>query len=244
MKRAAYPVLALALIAAAGCDTSTNENGTNTTTTNQPSGPNTTTNSTPPRTNPGTPANPGSSNPGSSNPGAVDPGAPVNPNSAAPPAGAAQLSDAQILSILMLKDHQEAAIGRLAQQKATSDAAKELADALVRDHTEHAQKVSDAADAAGVTLLSDDEAKAQLDRIKGGTPAPDALAELRTLSGDEFDRRFGSMMAQGHRELIQMLEAARTQIKNAGVRTLVDDTLPALRMHEEMARDITGATTP
>lgn len=152
--------------------------------------------------------------------------------------------DAQALSILLLKDTEEAAIGRLAQQKAVSDAARQLADALVNDHTQHAQRVQDVVRSENLRLLEQQQAKQAFARMSGqqATQA-DPLAQLQSLSGEEFDRRFGEMMAQGHRELIRVLNDAKAGLTNASVQTLVNETIPVLQHHEELAQAIGRSST-
>lgn len=151
------------------------------------------------------------------------------------------VSDAHLLAIMLLKDREEAAIGRLAQQKASSDAAKRLGDMLVTEHTDHANKVTETAQSAGITLPEEDAAKRELDRLKGGPAGGvDPLAILQPLSGAAFDAKFGELMVQGHGDVIKLLEEAMPRIGNAQVRTLVEQTLPVLRGHEEMARQVAG----
>ncbi len=224
MNHAMYPLLAAALIAAAGCD-ARNE---------------------PPTTTPadGTPNN--ATDRDNIDNDSVDTPTPTpRPDDPNVPGGTVTISDAQVLSILRLVDDKEAAMGRMAQEKATSDAAKELADALVDDHTEHAGKVAALAEAENIALSDEASARQVMDRLKGGaTAGPDPMTILRPLSGAEFDRRFGELMAQGHRDLIRILEATRSQLTNTEVRALVDETIPVLREHETMARAIGAPTTP
>lgn len=168
-----------------------------------------------------------------------------NPNLSSPPPdsvgpnAAVTVSDVQVLSIMLMVDNREAEIGRLAQKKAESDAAKRLAGALVEDHTTHAEKVRNLAASENVELLDEQAAQRVLDRLKGGaSPGPGPLSELTPLSGAEFDRRFGELMAAGHADLIRILEATRPQLIEPAVRTLVDETIPVLRRHEQLAREI------
>lgn len=161
------------------------------------------------------------------------------PGSTGTQTNASTVTDTQLLSVMLFKDNQEVAVGRLAQQKATSEAAKRFADMLVNDHSQHAQKVTDTARAAGFTLAEGDAGRREFERMRGGTASgPDPLTVLEPLSGAEFDKRFGELMAEGHREMIQLIEAARPQLSNADVKTLAGQTLESLRRHEEMARQL------
>jgi putative membrane protein len=152
--------------------------------------------------------------------------------------------DARLLSILSAKDNEEVTIGKLAKQNASSDKAKQLADMLVKDHTEHGQEVAAAAKTANLILSDPSDVSRLLDKEKGVAVGArkDPLAELRALKGADFDRAFGEAMRQGHENLIAMVETARPSLQDAGVRELVEKTLPVLRHHLEMAKSL--AETP
>jgi len=147
--------------------------------------------------------------------------------------------DERMLSIFLAKDQDEIKIGRLAQQKATSDSARALADALVTDHSEHLDKVRALVSSTNITPLSSEQVSDLLRVEKGErTPPKDPMAKLQGLSGKEFDRAFGKMMLEGHRELIQNVEKSRGALRDQSVRDLVDETLPVLRKHEQLAEQI------
>lgn len=52
--------------------------------------------------------------------------------------------EARVLSILRAKDDEEVRIGRIAQRKATSAAARQYGDMLVNEHAAHRKDVTDA----------------------------------------------------------------------------------------------------
>ncbi len=145
--------------------------------------------------------------------------------------GGTMSEDAAILSFLHATDQDEVRVGTLAQGKATSAMAKSYADMLVKDHTDHDAQVMSLAKSANITLSP--------------PPAPkgeDPAAILGPLTGAAFDKKFGELMAAGHRDAIQTAEAAQPKLTNADVRALVDKTLPVLRHHLEMAQSIAGGT--
>jgi putative membrane protein len=163
-------------------------------------------------------------------------------------ANATPTPEVRILSILHAKNMEEVDAGKLAQQNGGSDGVKSYGDMLVRDHTDADDKVNQTAKDAGVTLLSADEVKQMLAREKSsggapGTPPPkpaDPLAELRNLKGAEFDRAFMDKMHAGHTELIQIVEASRSTLKDQRVTDLIDKLMPVLREHQQKA----GETLP
>jgi putative membrane protein len=151
-------------------------------------------------------------------------------------------ADARVLSILHCKNQEEIELGRLAQQKGTSDEVRKYGEQLVRDHTENDAQVRNTASSAGITLVDTAGVKQILAREKGeksemeqSKEPKDCVAELRALNGEEFDREFAKKMQEGHREMITMLQEARTQVVDPKVRNLVDKTLPAIREHEQHA---------
>jgi putative membrane protein len=148
-------------------------------------------------------------------------------------------ADVRILSILHAKNLEEIQIGQLAQQKGTSDDVRSFGETLVRNHTESDTMVRNTAQSANLLLLEPRDISESLAREKGMTSAPpDPMAELRDLEGAAFDRTFAQKMLAGHRELIQIVENARPNVKNSSVRDLLDRTLPTLRQHEQMAAQL------
>jgi len=143
--------------------------------------------------------------------------------------------DARILSILHAKDRAQIEIGRLAKERGMAQEVRDYGARLERDHTDHDAKVLAAAKAAGIELMDPDETEAMFAREKGGTPPPDVGAELRKLSGAQFDEAFSRRMHEGHRDLIDAVQDARNEVANADVRRLLDETLPSLREHEQRA---------
>jgi putative membrane protein len=132
----------------------------------------------------------------------------------------------------------EVKVGQLAQGKATSAPAKSYADMLVTDHKAHLTEVQTTAKNANLTLMDDAAVMAELKKMKPDQPDP--IAVLQPLTGDQFDKRFGELMAQGHRDVIKMCEDAQGKVTNADVKALLAKTLPTLRHHAEMADQIAG----
>lgn len=145
--------------------------------------------------------------------------------------------DARILSILRAHDVEEVRVGQLAQKKGGA-AARQYGEVLVREHTAHKDQVEATAKAASVLLLDPDEAMRMQMNDRGANAMPDPVARLESLQGSDFDRALSELMTQGHRDLIQMVEASRGQTQTPSVRELLDSTLPVLKRHEQMAADL------
>src|ERR1043165_5862547 len=153
----------------------------------------------------------------------------VNPPVVAQPA--AQTSpETRILSILHAKDLEEIKLGQLAAQNGSSDAIRNYGQNLVRDHTDHDAKVPACASSIGVRLMEPSEF-ARLQQRETGKAAADPAAELRDLTGSDFDHAFATKMRDGHTEAIQAVQSAQASVTNAEVKDLLTATLPTLQEH-------------
>jgi len=70
-----------------------------------------------------------------------------------------------------------------------------------------------------------------------------AIEQLNTLTGAEFDRAFANLMVQDHEKAIAMLERAQTHVQNAQLRSFIKSTLPTLRQHLATAKSLGGTST-
>ena len=130
---------------------------------------------------------------------------PNQPNSTTRPRSESVNPETRILSILHAKNEEEIKFGRLAQERGSSADVKQFGEMLVKDHTELDDQVARTAQAAGITLMDDNDVKWMLAREKGTTPGQDPTAQLGMKSGEEFDREFSQKMHSGHQELISLI---------------------------------------
>ncbi len=123
-------------------------------------------------------------------------------------------------------DNAEIAAGNLAARQGASPAVRDYGRRLATDHGAHLQKVQALAARMHV-------------RLPDGPPA-DARAEARRLErlrGRAFDHAFAQAMVTDHQNAITLFEA---QVHSGDRETsgLARDTLPTLREHLRMARDL------
>lgn len=64
--------------------------------------------------------------------------------------------------------------------------------------------------------------------------------KLSKLSGADFDREYMSLMVKDHTKDVKEFEDASTKAKDADLKAWASKTLPTLREHLQMARDING----
>jgi putative membrane protein len=117
----------------------------------------------------------------------------------------------------------EVQLGKLALDKASSEAVKRIGETLVEHHSSANGEVQQIAAAAGVTLPHE-----------AGGKHKSAVKRLSKLSGEEFDREFLRYQLRHHREDFRQFEEAATKTENPEVKEFASSTLPTLREHQAM----------
>ena len=122
----------------------------------------------------------------------------------------------------------EVELAKLAVEKASNDEVKQYAQRLVDDHTKANDELTQLASQKGVVIPHDEKAM-----MKGKD-------KLSKLSGADFDREFMSMMIKDHTKEVKEFEDVSAKAKDTDVKDWAAKTLPTLREHLQMARDING----
>ncbi len=120
--------------------------------------------------------------------------------------------------------------GELAKERGGSPRVRALGDRILRDHV-HAERLLRHWLAVRDARLPD-ETPDEHQRMT------DELRKLSTLSGAAFDREFLSDMVREHDQAIRDIETARTQVHDRLLAETVDELLPILRQHRELAHDL------
>jgi len=116
---------------------------------------------------------------------------------------------------------EEVETAKMAKDKAQSDATKEVADRRVTDHTKANDRLMEIAKEENLDL-SKVEAKAA------------------TISGDNFDKEYLTMLKKDHEKTIAMFEKEANDMKEGEDRDVpkfAKDTLPTLKEHLQMVED-------
>lgn len=121
----------------------------------------------------------------------------------------------------------EVALGQLALQKSSSTQTKQLAQHIVDDHTKANEQLVALARQKQITV----------------TPEPDAAAKqkmdkLQQLNGEAFDRAYAQAMVKDHEKAIQLFTKASNGAKDADIKQFATQTLPVLKNHLQMAREL------
>ena len=150
-------------------------------------------------------------------------------------ASGAKLSkgDEKILKDIAMADMAEVAGGKLAQSKGQSSEVKAFGQQMIDDHTANLNEVKTLADARGVTLPTEPDAKHKA-----------MAAKLEKMSGADFDKAYMKQAGvQDHKTVHAKLMADAKKAKDADVKALVEKTEPVVAQHLKSAEQMNTAKT-
>jgi putative membrane protein len=124
----------------------------------------------------------------------------------------------------------EVELGKLAAEKASTDAVKKFGQRMVDDHGKANDELKTLAQSKNITLPSEigPEEKALRDR-------------LVKLSGPAFDQAYMKAMVSDHVKDVNEFRMESKSGKDPDVKAWAAKTLPTLEEHLKMARDASGA---
>ena len=126
----------------------------------------------------------------------------------------------------------EVAMGKAAQDQASSTAVKELGSTLVRDHAEAIEQLKQVA------------GKKKLDVPATLSPSDqEKLRRFSTLTGKNFDEVFLKEMTEQHEKDQVLLEHAVASLKDAELNELAKGALPKVKDHLRMLRALQAGET-
>lgn len=125
----------------------------------------------------------------------------------------------------------EVHLGKLAQDKASSDAVKELGKKMVEAHTQTGEQLKQAAAALNISVPAEAPRKAR--------KAEDKLAKL---SGSDFDRTYAKMAADEQKQAVKEFEREAKNGRAQGVKDFAVKNLPAERERQKDAEDLASGT--
>jgi len=164
----------------------------------------------------------------------------------------------QFIQKAAMSGQMEVQMGQLAQQKAQAQEVKSLGATLVRDHTEANQRLEQLASSKSITLDKSswsDTTSTTGARTTATTPDSTTtrteqtpnnhvtkhehkeLDKLQSESGAEFDKTFVRMAIKDHKKDISEFERARTDITDPEIKAFIDQSLPKLRNHLQLAQN-------
>jgi putative membrane protein len=126
----------------------------------------------------------------------------------------------------------EVDLGAKAAQIGASPEVKTFGNHMVSDHGRAGAELKDLASRKGVILPT------QLD-----SDHRKKIEELTKLSGTKFDAAYAKDMVEDHEEDVSEFERASKDLKDPDLRQWAAKTLPTLKSHLEMARDMKAKTS-
>jgi predicted outer membrane protein len=139
--------------------------------------------------------------------------------------------DQQILKDMAIANMAEIEGGKLAQSKGQSAEVKAFGQQMIDDHTANLNEVKALAQARGVTLPTEPDAKHKA-----------MAAKLEKMSGDAFDKAYMKQAGvQDHKTVHAKLMAASKKAKDPEVKALVDKTEPVVAQHLKSAEQMPAA---
>ena len=171
---------------------------------------------------------------GDTNNGAMQSGSMGASGAGATAAGSgAKLSaaDQKAVKDMAMADMAEVETAKLALSKSQSAEVKAFAQQMVDDHGQALQKVQALAQARGVTLPTEVDAKHKA-----------MAAKLEKMSGDAFDKAYmANAGVKDHKEVHGKLVADGKKIKDPEVKALADQHLPVVEQHLKSAEQMSLA---
>jgi putative membrane protein len=145
------------------------------------------------------------------------------------PAGALSRSDRDFVTRAAQDGMAEVALGELAARQASNNEVKQFAQRMIDDHTKANNELKELASKEGITFPSEVSAKQKA--------LQDRLAKL---SGTNFDREYMSAMVKDHDNAVALFEKESRSGSDPELKAWAEKTLPTLREHQKMARDLAG----
>lgn len=143
--------------------------------------------------------------------------------------GAVSAMEKQFVTKAAQSDRAEVQLAQMAQQKSNNPEIKQFAQQMIQDHGQNQQQVDSLASKLSITAPGDvaPDQKQQADR-------------LQNLSGDQFDKAYAKLMVQEHRKDVSEFKRAQQSAKNSDIKQYVDQTLPVLQQHLQMAEKLSA----
>lgn len=145
------------------------------------------------------------------------------------------MSDSAFVANASCGDVYEIEAGRIAQQRARSPELRQLAERMIRDHTESSTRLMAALRQHGDTRL--------LEEVRGDLDAhrQTMIDHLREARDDEFDGIYLNQQKLAHRETLALFEGFDSSDEHPELVQYARTMLPVLHEHKAMVERIEGS---
>jgi putative membrane protein len=158
--------------------------------------------------------------------------APAAPNKA--PAVPNKGNTRTVLSQIHQANLMEIALGKMAEERASTSEVRAYADQLVQDSTNVDETVLAMAQKTGGHLQNG--AAAHREDRREITHEKQLERKLKSASGPDFDRLFLQQASSDHERLIRKLQQDREDASDDELEALIDKMIPILEQHRELAQ--------
>ncbi|SHJ36380.1 putative membrane protein [Hymenobacter daecheongensis DSM 21074] len=134
-------------------------------------------------------------------------------------------TDAEFMQSAAASDQNEIQLSKLALEKGVSGMAKEHANMMVKDHTKSTADLKVIAGKKNVVLPPDMDAEHKA-----------IAAEMRKLSGKEFEKKYLDQMVTDHQKTLNTLKAHQAMTKDADVQGFIGKVMPVVQNHLDMSK--------
>jgi putative membrane protein len=144
-----------------------------------------------------------------------------------------QLTDAQVVAILVTANKVDIEAGRLAMRKSKNVAVKNFASDMISDHTAANKQVVELAHSLGVSPEENDFSRSF---ARGGQ---ENLVYLKSLAGREFDQDYAEHEVVYHRQVLEALEKKLIpSAQNPDLKSLLQSVSAVVKAHLDHAQDL------
>lgn len=124
--------------------------------------------------------------------------------------------------------HAEIAASKVALEKSSNPAVKDFAQKMIDQHTTVNDELKQLASSKDVTLPTE---PSMAQRAK--------ITVLEKLKGNTFDKRYASMIGvSAHEDAVKLFQKSSSSADDADVKSFAAKTLPGLKEHLQMGRDL------
>lgn len=137
--------------------------------------------------------------------------------------------DQEFLDKALLGGFVEVQTSGIAVTKAQNEEVRAFAQKMISDHSKANKELKELGKEKGATLI-------------GGTGSEEQkeMADLSNLSGAAFDKEYVKRMIAAHEKDVAVFQKQADGGTDAGLKRFAAETLPTLKMHLEMIKDIQG----
>jgi predicted outer membrane protein len=145
--------------------------------------------------------------------------------------------DQVVLSKIHAANTSEIKAAQWALKKSSSPEVKQVAQQIIKDHSDADKQVKEVARADNIRLLvplipQNEEEKKMIQEHK------EEMAHLQTLKGNPFDTEYQRMMVAAHKRDVAELTSVQPKLKNENARDLVQNLIPKFQHHEHLIADL------